>query len=1249
MASTIIDLELSSSDESDTVVSRASTPGPLIESADYDSQTSDQHSDRPVTSSNKQPAELDESTEVSQLLADPSNFIALGSFIGCNVGSESSGSDWQDVTCDLADASLNTEILDHLQKLTTARWIRVACRSVSKGPRLSHTLYHIHLLRGDVGHRYVDRSNKRLTASLELVLAHIDVSPATWAGEVIPSQSVKFDWWATAEEGSLFSKFNDLPSPEPELFSVTEHYVRGAMQDLLEPDALQGIRTSLYPYQRRSAAAMLQTESVSKLELDPRLERRTAPDGTFFYYSPREMLFLGKPRYYEACRGGILAESMGLGKTLICLALIAATKHHLPHMPSRSTQPPVRHSVAKLSVMTVSAVNRYSVPWRTELERIKAATGEGRPGCVQLLEESPPTYMVPPIGQRTGRNAVVLREVRTLAATSVIVVPRNLCSQWHSEIKKHVDENYLNILVMEDLRKPLPSADELRTYDVILFSRNRFEREVKDGADGQNRRLPSGKQVCRCSYIGATRIQDCHCIKTEQLYVSPLRHLHMKRLIIDEGHSFSAGQSVAVGVANKLITADHRWVVSGTPAKDLLGIEVEAPDLVARETIAAGRQSFDAREDTKGAIESLGSLVSNFLRVKPWSSDIKRGKSVVWEDLIYRHESLRRRTYSGFSGCLSRTLSSVVIKTRPEDVERDIELPPFTHHTVLLKPSLFDKLTANLFTLVLTANAVTSERTDADYLFHKNSTSARHHLIANLRQSAFFWTGFSSEDVAGSRKNALSYLEKQGTGAAAEDRQVLKEVIAAADQVLSSPAWQTLSESHELGVFIKDWPADTAQFWAFAGCTQPLMTGISQTLEAQRHVHERVGMGSPVEGLAGVGIKSLARARNGRAHDAGILEKQQSGEAKPGLPPSSIQGEPSLKRRRSITDGGYRGSAKKRRASASVASRSTATIVTASQDGFTSSTSQAAGSSTKSLTGSAIGHVVDGAVVATSDDVTTNHEPAATPFPDNTPFGKTQIVGTTSAKLSYLVTQILRYHQEEKILVFYDADNAAYYVAQMLELLHITHEIYAKSLTAAMKSEYVVKFNEDPEQRVLLMDVKQAAHGLNISSASRVYFVNPVCRPNIEAQAIKRAHRIGQTRRVHVETLVLEGTIEEKMHERSKRMTGVEHRGASYLEDDDGIRGIIQSAQIIAVTTDEMSGAGQIAPLAEPQQLWGRSGWQKSLDVAGSASSNRKKGKAVPVKVTVTPEERRQRGTVETQSRLGVSDDAALSSGSGPD
>ena len=59
------------------------------------------------------------------------------------------------------------------------------------------------------------------------------------------------------------------------------------------------------------------------------------------------------------------------------------------------------------------------------------------------------------------------------------------------------------------------------------------------------------------------------------IYVSALKFLHFKRIIVDEGHSFCNNSSVAVSVANNLITADHRWIISGTPAKDLLGVEMD--------------------------------------------------------------------------------------------------------------------------------------------------------------------------------------------------------------------------------------------------------------------------------------------------------------------------------------------------------------------------------------------------------------------------------------------------------------------------------------------------------------------------------------------------------------------------------------------------------------------------------------------------------------------------------------------------
>lgn len=231
-------------------------------------------------------------------------------------------------------------------------------------------------------------------------------------------------------------------------------------------------------------------------------------------------------------------------------------------------------------------------------------------------------------------------------------------------------------------------------------------------------------------------------------------------------------------------------------------------------------------------------------------------------------------------------------------------------------------------------------------------------------------------------------------------------------------------------------------------------------------------------------------------------------------------------------------------------------------------------------------------------------------LPVNSPFLASRIVGTTSAKLSYLVSEILKYYHTEKILVFYDGDNAAYYIAQMLDLLHIKHEIYAKSLKAAQKSEYAVRFDQETQDRVLLMDVRQAAFGLNLPAASRIYFVNPVCRENIEAQAIKRAHRIGQTKAVHVETLVLKGTIEEKMLDRSKRMTRAEHLNASHLEDDGGIKQIIQSAAPLPVQESQEVGRSQMAPLDAPQQVWCREGWREYYLTSRSGQSRKRKAKA---------------------------------------
>ena len=62
-----------------------------------------------------------------------------------------------------------------------------------------------------------------------------------------------------------------------------------------------------------------------------------------------------------------------------------------------------------------------------------------------------------------------------------------------------------------------------------------------------------------------------------------------------------------------------------------------------------------------------------------------------------------------------------------------------------------------------------------------------------------------------------------------------------------------------------------------------------------------------------------------------------------------------------------------------------------------------------------------------------------------------------------------------------------------------------------------------------------AGTGLNLTTASYVVLYDPWWNPAVEAQAIDRSHRIGQTRTVNAYRLIAPGTVEEKIWELQQR------------------------------------------------------------------------------------------------------------------
>ena len=61
------------------------------------------------------------------------------------------------------------------------------------------------------------------------------------------------------------------------------------------------------------------------------------------------------------------------------------------------------------------------------------------------------------------------------------------------------------------------------------------------------------------------------------------------------------------------------------------------------------------------------------------------------------------------------------------------------------------------------------------------------------------------------------------------------------------------------------------------------------------------------------------------------------------------------------------------------------------------------------------------------------------------------------------------------------------------------------------------------------ISLKAGGVGLNLTEADYVFLLDPWWNPATEAQAVDRAHRIGQTRRVMVYRLIAADTIEEKV------------------------------------------------------------------------------------------------------------------------
>ncbi|TVR40811.1 MAG: DEAD/DEAH box helicase [Bacteroidia bacterium] len=88
---------------------------------------------------------------------------------------------------------------------------------------------------------------------------------------------------------------------------------------------------------------------------------------------------------------------------------------------------------------------------------------------------------------------------------------------------------------------------------------------------------------------------------------------------------------------------------------------------------------------------------------------------------------------------------------------------------------------------------------------------------------------------------------------------------------------------------------------------------------------------------------------------------------------------------------------------------------------------------------------------------------------------------------------------------------------------------YAKLTGSTVKREEVIKMFKKDDVPVFLISLKAGGVGLNLTEASYVFMLDPWWNPAAEMQAIHRAHRIGQDKKVFVYRFISKDTVEEKI------------------------------------------------------------------------------------------------------------------------
>ncbi|KAL5511334.1 hypothetical protein ACEPAH_4550 [Sanghuangporus vaninii] len=985
------------------------------------------------------------------------------------------------------------------------------------------------------------------------------------------------------------------------------------------------LRTSLYEYQNETVTAMLAMEKANRITDDPLYIPVAGMTDRQFYFQPTTMESLAqRPRSYQA-RGGLLCEELGTGKTVMTLALILATLDDLPDPPEEDgsevlTPLALRHFPQRRygELRTLLAGNKH------QHRLIASERRTSFPSLVEILcdftRRHPSSTNLRsaegiPLWHCMRRNvpfffhfyadheqASLVRQKRSrlprlmyLTTATLVVVPAALQAQWYSEILKHCSTSVRTLVVKS--KKDLPPVVSLASdYDIVLANFNVISMEAVNSKDLSA--LDAG-YTCQCPEFRNVRIPDCSCEAPET--VSPLLQVRWKRLVRDEGHN-AASRSTELNHFLRIISAERRWIVTGTPTTNLLGlnfgsftdVESQADGMVFDGSVPqepeldvqiCKMQKLDSsrvayEDDSEGSedmassrtwsradradLRKLGSMLSDFLGVLPFAANSESFSNLVVNGLMPESGPL-----PGALRVLEKVMSANLVRHRVKDIERYVRLPPLNEGLVLLDLEEYGQMTYNVLLAFVAVNAVDSERRDMDYLFHSSKTAVLASTIENMSHSLFWRSDENAFDYELSEnihraENAIKHaLERDQPD---EDIQLVHKAIHHLRKALESRQYRDIQHGLEVPYRISNASQRLRQTWGLVhepeyalDSSVPFLVYPSYALELRDTI-----LRQPLIKEDSLATRAEILRDKNRALTAFIEATKSKAERRSDSKSSSEK----RKRREEVQVDRVKLDTARRTATTHPKEK-----LQELQREFRMAQERLKTEAAKADLGDMEPDTSSGSAPS-QDQVLLDFSIARRQLLLGSPNSQLRVGNSASSKLNYILEEVRKYSTTEKFLIFSSQPFNLVHISEGLDLmgvkyLHFMNEVSNTKGKEMQRDQWLTTFETSETYRVFLMELKYGARGLNIVSASRVIFCEPVWRADVESQAIKRVHRIGQTRPVTVKTLAIRGTFEEYMIQRRRDLKGSGGKPPG-LAEEWGVRNYLENPVFLEASPQDM-------------------------------------------------------------------------------